>query len=819
MVTFPNRRLLLRLFTFGLFETVRIGAGQTQWWRSRVLCGNLSGMIRVAAFYQYHLRAALVCVLFGSASLRLEAQSSHSIYTDTLQNGWVDWSWATVNRANSSPVHSGSSSISVSSTNWQALYLHHSATNGSDFTNLTFWINGGASGGQIIQIQATRINVPQPAVVLAPLPVNSWRLETISLTSLGVATATDFDGFWLQVQNSGLAPTFYVDDIALVTVNNPAVNTNTVITVNAGVNHRSISPLIYGVAYASSNELKQLNAPLNRQGGNPTSRYNWQINADNRAFDYFFASIAYPSATPGEHGDSFIRDSRNGGAEPSLTIPMLDWVARLGPARARTWSYSVAKYGAQQDVDNEGGWPDMGNGIRPNGSLIVTNDPNDANVLAGPAFQQGWLNHLTNTWGRATNGGLRYYHLDNEMGIWHSTHQDVHPAGATMSEMRDKMTNYAARIKLTDPGALVLGPEEWHFYGAIFSGADAQYESTNGYPGIYPDRAAHGGSDVYPYLLGEMARASTNAGRRLLDVCTIHYYPQGGEFGNDVTAAMQLRRNRSTRSLWDTNYVDESWLADNSLTRVVKLIPRLKGWVTTNFPGTLIGMTEYNWGAENHINGATAQADVLGIFGREGLDLAERWTTPPSGSVTFKAMQMYRNYDGNKSTFGDTSVSATGPNPDNVSAFAALRSTDGALTLMAINKQLSNVVPVSIVLTNFLPGGTAKIWRLNSANVISNWSDITFTGSAFSNTLPAQSITLFVLAAGSPPHLRVGPMGPGNTFNFWLEGQPGQRYAILSSSNLMNWSPVQTNLLTTNSFYINLPATDVARFYRAHWVP
>ena len=30
-------------------------------------------------------------------------------------------------------------------------------------------------------------------------------------------------------------------------------------------------------------------------------------------------------------------------------------------------------------------------------------------------------------------------------------------------------------------------------------------------------------------------------------------------------------------------------------------------------------------------------------------------------------MKMYRNYDGNKSTFGDTSVSASGPNPDNVS--------------------------------------------------------------------------------------------------------------------------------------------------------
>ena len=86
---------------------------------------------------------------------------------------------------------------------------------------------------------------------------------------------------------------------------------------------------------------------------------------------------------------------------------------------------------------------------------------------------------------------------------------------------------------------------------------------------------------------------------------------------------MQLRRNRSTRSLWDPNYVDETWINDK-----VQLIPRLQNWVNTYYPGTPIGITEYNWGAENHINGATTQADIFGIFGREGLDMAARWTTP-----------------------------------------------------------------------------------------------------------------------------------------------------------------------------------------------
>src|SRR5204863_8061623 len=118
---------------------------------------------------------------------------------------------------------------------------------------------------------------------------------------------------------------------------------------------------------------------------------------------------------------------------------------------------------------------------------------------------------------------------------------------------------------------------------------------------------------------------------------------------------MQLLRNRSTRSLWDPSYTDESWIGDK-----VQLIPRMHDWVDRVYPATKTGITEYNWGAESHMNGATAQADVLGIFGRESLDVATRWTTPSSSSPVYKSIKMYRNYDGSKSKFGDLSVSASG---------------------------------------------------------------------------------------------------------------------------------------------------------------
>jgi len=90
----------------------------------------------------------------------------------------------------------------------------------------------------------------------------------------------------------------------------------------------------------------------------------------------------------------------------------------------------------------------------------------------------------------------------------------------------------------------------------------------------------------------------------------------------------------------------------------------LKNWVTQYYPGLQTACTEYNWGDEPNLNGATTQADVLGIYGREGLDIATRWTVPANPSPTYLSMQIFRNYDGKLSTFGDTSVSASVANPD-----------------------------------------------------------------------------------------------------------------------------------------------------------
>jgi hypothetical protein len=518
-------------------------------------------------------------------------------------------------------------------------------------------------------------------------------------------------------------------------------DTTVTITIDAKASRHPISPLIYGLAYADDASLADLNVPLHRSGGNNTTRYNWQLNADNRANDWYFESIPDPSAVAGERGDTFMARSKAAGARTMLTIPMIDWVAKVGPNRSKLAGFSAAKYGAQTATDPY--FSDAGNGtLKSTGKPIVGNDPNDANVPNSSAFQQEWVRHLVGKWGKAAAGGVKYYLLDNEPALWNSTHRDVYPVGLKLDELRARTLDYAAKIKAVDPTALVVGPEEWGWTGYLYSGYDAQWGNEHKDWSHLPDRAAHDNKDAMPWLLDQLRQENARTGKRLLDAFSLHYYPQGGEFNNGTEAAMQLRRNRSTRSLWDPDYTDESWINSK-----VALIPRMKGWVAANYPNTPIGITEYNWGAEGHINGATTQADILGIFGREGLDMATRWTTPKSDTPTYKAMKLYRNYDGKRLGFGETSVRASVPNPDNLSAFAALRGTDGALTVMVINKTPDAAAPVALALSNFTPKGSVQVWQLTAANTITRQPDLPATGNTLRLTVPAQSVTLLILPA------------------------------------------------------------------------
>src|SRR5579863_4692689 len=111
---------------------------------------------------------------------------------------------------------------------------------------------------------------------------------------------------------------------------NPATSVN----VDANANRHAINPNIYGIAYGDSHDMTTLNAPINRWGGNSTSRYNWQIDAHSAGSDWYFETYSDGSGTPAGSADAYVATTRaNKSSEPLFTIPMIDYLASLGTNR------------------------------------------------------------------------------------------------------------------------------------------------------------------------------------------------------------------------------------------------------------------------------------------------------------------------------------------------------------------------------------------------------------------------------------------------------------------------------------------------------
>ncbi|HUL79927.1 MAG TPA: glycoside hydrolase family 44 protein [Vicinamibacteria bacterium] len=522
------------------------------------------------------------------------------------------------------------------------------------------------------------------------------------------------------------------------------------VTVDPAADHRPVSPLVFGVNFASRATLTRMLYPANRWGGNSTTRYSWVDDTSNRASDWFFFNIPEDDPDPttlpdGSSADLFVDDARAAGSEPLLTVGTIGWTPK---DRAKRWGYSVAKYGAQQQTEctATGGasWcqPDAGNGRRASdGAWIGGNDPADTSRAVGPSFVADWMDHLA---ARATArgyAGVRLFALDNEPALWNDTHHDVFPNPLTYDQYWSRTQSYAAAIKQRNPSALVFGPVEWGWCAYFFSPAD----NCN----VGADRTAHGNLEFLDWYLMKAKQYYDGTGVRLVDYLDVHYYPQssGVSLSDDESAATQALRLRSLKSLYDPGYVDESWIGTTGYSGgVVRLIPRLRDWISNRFPGTKIAITEYSWGGDAGTSSTLAQAEALAIFAREGVDLATRWVAPADNSRIEDAFSLYLNYDGSGGRVQGQSVRAASSNVDQVGSYAIV-SPSNVLYLLLFNKDT-----VARTATVSMAGGmppSLGLYRFSDTSRLASAGTATPAGGQLNLALPARSATLAVGTLGS----------------------------------------------------------------------
>jgi hypothetical protein len=163
--------------------------------------------------------------------------------------------------------------------------------------------------------------------------------------------------------------------------------------------------------------------------------------------------------------------------------------------------------------------------------------------------------------------------------------------------------------------------------------------------------------------------------------------------------------------------------------------------VAENYPGRGISIGEWSFGAENHMSGGLAVAEVLGRFGVQGLTSAFYWFYPPAGSPAFWAFRAYRNFDGKGSRFLDVSIPATSRAAD-TSVFASRDASGRRAVVILLNSSPDLARQSTVALTGCRPPSTVRAFRYAQGDTAIRSTDAAIAAGAITLELPAYSISI-----------------------------------------------------------------------------
>lgn len=469
-----------------------------------------------------------------------------------------------------------------------------------------------------------------------------------------------------------------------------------------------VSPTVFGIAWADTD--KDIGATAHRWGGNTTTRYNPKLgNAWSTANDWFFENVEIDS------WEKFVGKAAEKGGRAAITVPILGWVAK----DTESCAFTTKDFPHQEKTDSAGR-KQCGNGKKPDGktNLDPPKDPSKWQVKITPEEVGAWVAKIKAADQKRGKRVVYEYILDNEPALWDSTHRDVHPEPTSYDELLEKTIAFGTAIRKADPDALIAGPAEWgwpnYFYSAKDRG-DPRMEYK-----LPSDRRAHNNEPILAWYLKKLAEHEKKTGVKVLDVLDVHIYPQGdgvqfgdnegGDGAGNTDRATNDLRFRLTRSLWDRDYQDESWIAKSGIDDgKVFLIPRMKELIAQNYPGLGFQIGEYNFGAEDHIAGAVALAEVLGRFALNGVSHAFYWTYPKKPKPAYWAFRAYRNYDNAGGHFLDTIVPSS--SPSGTSLYASRDESGKKWVLVALNFSADRPFDAAIALDGCTAPTAVKSYR------------------------------------------------------------------------------------------------------------
>ncbi|MCX6969657.1 MAG: alpha-L-arabinofuranosidase [Verrucomicrobia bacterium] len=679
----------------------------------------------------------ILTVIAGAA-----AAQDQAIYDDVLENGWADWSWATVDFASTNPVHAGTNSVRVvdPTANWKALYLHHAGFDSSPYQSLSFWVYPTQSGNNQLLVQAMLGGARQTEVYLSftAAQVNSWQHVVLPLASLGVANKANFDGFWIM-NSTGAAMTFSVDDIALTVVPPP---NPVMVTVSPQSVVRTIDDRIYGLnatiwdgqfsSAASGALLAAMNTRAIRiPGGSEADNYDWQTG---RSVDKA-SSYQWPT-----NAARFAQRIEASGAQAYVTVNYGSGTPEQAAAWVAYYNGSTAS-GISLGVDSKGrDWKTVGYwaAIRASAPLAVDDGYNFLRISHPAPF------------------GFKYWEIGNECyGGWEYDQHGV--AGSGLSGTAHDPYTYALAFQTFSSKMLAVDPTI-HLGAVAVSGEDAYGNGSHAVPNPNEGNSPHSGwtpvvlatlkslgmaphflichgypqepgAESDPILLQASSGIATTAAN--LRKMIADYV--GGAPGDNVELAMtEYNSVSSNPGKQSTSLVNGLFLAD--------AIGRLAG---TGFNACL--WWNFRDGSETWNNN---RASLYGwrAFGDYGLVASgDRGDTPSNTPYpSFYAAELLARWGRG----GDRVVGAASSYPL-LSTYAA-KLSNGNIALLFVNKHPSADITAQITLSGFTAGTNAGLFysygKPNDTSLTGLTSGI-FSNAAqtFSHTFPAYSMTVLVV--------------------------------------------------------------------------
>jgi hypothetical protein len=513
-------------------------------------------------------------------------------------------------------------------------------------------------------------------------------------------------------------------------ISSAAVSSPVTVNIDTTAERAAISPYIYGGNW----EFNNAKLTAKRLGGNRQTGYNWENNYSNAGNDWQQSSDTFAVSNanipedkwnePGIVASDF--QDKNLAAGENYSLVTLQAAGYVAADKNGTVTEAEAAPSAR--------WKEVK--FKKDTPLSLTPDTTDNYV-----YMDEYVNFLVNKYGNAsTSTGIKAYAIDNEPALWSSTHPRIHPQQPTCAEIVEKNINLAKSVKSIDPYAETFGLVAYGFaeYNT-FQGA-TDWDSVKGNYNWFLD-----------YYLDNMKKASDTEGKRLLDVLDLHWYPEasgGGEricfTKDDSNTACNKARLQAPRTLWDPTYTETSWIAQYCKDKL-PLIPTVKNSIDKYNPGTKLGFTEYAYGGDNHITGGIAQADVLGIFGKYGVYYAAIWG---GGSYTAAGFNIYTNYDGNGSKYGDTKVKAETSDIENSSVYASVdQNDDSKLHIIMMNKNYDSPMTVNFNVAGDKTYKSGRVWAFDrsSANIYEKAPIENISGNKISYTIPALTVCHIVL--------------------------------------------------------------------------